>query len=166
LQKQLPNAGFPFLVANYNFGSTPLAGRFQPYKVFEKAGARIGVFGLGIELKGLVADKNFGTTQYLDPVATAKAQVQQLRQNERCDMVICLSHLGYKYEGEKTHAHFYACTRADYGAEWARHAYQPGGLVGHQPRAHRLRAAARSAAGAGRGRAGAAHKRYLLAARH
>jgi 5'-nucleotidase len=101
LQKQLPNASFPFLIANYDFGSTPLAGRFQPYKVFEKGGARIGVFGLGIELQGLVADKNFGATQYLDPVTVARAQVQQLRQNERCDMVICLSHLGYKYEGEK-----------------------------------------------------------------
>ena len=62
LQKQLPNAGFPFLIANYDFGGTPLAGRFAPYKVFQKGGARIGVFGLGIELKGLVADKNFGTT--------------------------------------------------------------------------------------------------------
>jgi len=101
LQKQLPNAGFPFLVANYDFGGTPLAGRFAPYKVFEKGGARIGVFGLGIELKGLVADKNFGTTQYLDPVTVARAQVQRLRQGERCDLVICLSHLGYKYEGEK-----------------------------------------------------------------
>lgn len=101
LQKQLPNAGFPFLIANYDFGGTPLAGRFAPYKVFEKGGARIGVFGLGIELKGLVADKNFGTTQYLDPVTVAKAQVQRLRQGERCDLVICLSHLGYKYEGEK-----------------------------------------------------------------
>jgi 5'-nucleotidase len=101
LQKQLPNAGFPFLSANYDFSGTPLAGRFQPYKVFEKAGARIGIFGVGIELKGLVADKNFGATKYLDPVATAKAQVQQLRQNEHCDMVICLSHLGYKYESEK-----------------------------------------------------------------
>ena len=101
LQKQLPNAGFPFLIANYDFAGTPLAGRFAPYKVFERGGARIGVFGIGIELKGLVADKNFGATQYLDPVAVAKAQVQLLRQHERCDMVICLSHLGYKYEGEK-----------------------------------------------------------------
>lgn len=101
LQKQLPNAGFPFLIANYDFSKTPLAGRFQPYKVFEKAGHRIGVFGIGIELSGLVADKNFGATQYLDPVAKAKEMVTQLRGAERCDMVICLSHLGYKYEGAK-----------------------------------------------------------------
>ncbi|WP_324676327.1 metallophosphatase [Hymenobacter sp. GOD-10R] len=101
LQKQLPNAGFPFLIANYDFSKTPLAGRFQPYKVFEKAGHRIGVFGLGIELSGLVADKNFGATQYLDPVAKAKEMVTQLRGPEHCDMVICLSHLGYKYESAK-----------------------------------------------------------------
>ena len=101
LQKQLPHAGFPFLIANYDFTSTILAGRFQPYKVFEKQGLRIGVFGLGIELAGLVADKNFGATKYLDPVATAKDMVARLRGPERCDLVICLSHLGYKYEGAK-----------------------------------------------------------------
>ena len=101
LQKQLPRAGFPFLIANYDFSGTLLAGRFQPYKVFEKAGVRIGVFGIGIELRGLVADKNFGATHYLDPVTVARAQVQRLRQHERCDMVICLSHLGYKYDTDK-----------------------------------------------------------------
>lgn len=101
LVKQLPKAGFPFLIANYDFAGTLLAGRFQPYKVFEKAGHRIGVFGLGIELSGLVADKNFGATTYLDPVAKAREMVTQLRGPERCDMVICLSHLGYKYGGPK-----------------------------------------------------------------
>ncbi|SHI59556.1 5'-nucleotidase [Hymenobacter daecheongensis DSM 21074] len=101
LQKQLPHASFPFLTANYDFSQTPLAGAFKPYKVFEKAGRRIGVFGMGIELAGLVSDKNFGATKYLDPVATAQAMVKQLRGPERCDMVICLSHLGYKYESAK-----------------------------------------------------------------
>jgi 5'-nucleotidase len=101
LQKQLPNATFPFLIANYDFSKTPLAGRFASYKVFEKQGLRIGVFGLGIELSGLVADKNFGQTVYLDPVAKAKEMVTQLRGPERCDLVICLSHLGYKYENLK-----------------------------------------------------------------
>lgn len=101
LQKQLPNATFPFLIANYDFSQTILAGKFQPYKVFEKQGIRVGVFGLGIELAGLVADKNFGATKYLDPVATAKEMVTKLRGPEKCDLVICLSHLGYKYEGAK-----------------------------------------------------------------
>jgi 5'-nucleotidase len=98
LERQLPNAGFPFVIANYDFSKTPLAGRFQPYKVFEKQGVRIGVFGLGIELAGLVADKNFGATVYLDPVAKAREMVTQLRGPEKCDLVICLSHLGYKFD--------------------------------------------------------------------
>ncbi len=101
LGRQLPNAGFPFLIANYDFSKTPLAGKFQPYKVFVKQGVRVGVFGLGIELAGLVGDKNFGQTLYLDPVAKAREMVAQLRGPEKCDLVICLSHLGYKYENEK-----------------------------------------------------------------
>ncbi|WP_410780073.1 bifunctional metallophosphatase/5'-nucleotidase [Hymenobacter sp. 5516J-16] len=101
LQKQLPHATFPFLIANYDFSQTILAGKFQPYKVFDKQGVRVGVFGLGIEMAGLVADKNFGATKYLDPVATAKAMVAKLRGPEKCDLVICLSHLGYKYESAK-----------------------------------------------------------------
>ena len=101
LARQLPHAAFPFLIANYDFSKTALAGRFQPYKVFERQGLRIGVFGLGIELAGLVADKNFGATAYLDPVATAKDVVTRLRGAEKCDLVVCLSHLGYKYDTAK-----------------------------------------------------------------
>ena len=101
LQRQLPHAGFPFIIANYDFSKTPLAGKFQPYKVFDKQGIRVGVFGIGIELSGLVADKNFGQTVYLDPVAKAREMVTQLRGPEKCDLVICLSHLGYKYENAK-----------------------------------------------------------------
>ncbi|MCC2546978.1 metallophosphatase [Hymenobacter sp. BT175] len=101
LKKQLPHAGFPFLSANYDFSQTILAGQFKPYKVFEKQGLRIGVFGIGLQLAGLVSDRNFGATKYLDPYQTAKNMVQQLRGPEKCDMVICLSHLGYKYESAK-----------------------------------------------------------------
>ncbi|QHL87251.1 bifunctional metallophosphatase/5'-nucleotidase [Nibribacter ruber] len=101
LQKQLPHAGFPFLTANYDFTDTPLKSDFKPYKVFVKEGVRVGVFGLGIELAGLVADKNFGGTKYLDPVATAQSMVKTLREQEKVDLIICLSHLGFKYESAK-----------------------------------------------------------------
>ena len=101
LQKQLPHAGFPFLSANYDFSNTILKDKFQPYKVFEKDGLKIGVFGLGIELKGLVADNMIGQTVYLDPVKKAKEMVKTLRQEQGCNLVICLSHLGYKYETDK-----------------------------------------------------------------
>lgn len=97
LQRQLPHANFPFIIANYDFTGTLLAGRFQPYKVLERAGLRIGLFGLGIELKGLVAEKGIAGLRYLDPVPKAREMVAQLRGPEKCDFVICLSHLGYKY---------------------------------------------------------------------
>ncbi len=101
LQRQLPHAGFPFLSANYDFSETILKDAFKPYKVFEKQGLRVGVFGLGIQLKGLVGKMHYGQTVYLDPVQKAQEMVQVLRQQEKCHFVICLSHLGYSYVGEK-----------------------------------------------------------------
>ncbi|TLV03291.1 metallophosphoesterase [Dyadobacter luticola] len=99
--KQLPHANFPFLVSNYNFDNTELKGKTQSYKVFKKGGLKIGVFGLGIELNGLVNKKNYGDTIYLDPIAKANEVASILKNDEHCDLVICLSHLGYKYKDEK-----------------------------------------------------------------
>jgi 5'-nucleotidase len=100
LEKMLPFAKFPYLIANYDFsGESGLKNAFQPYKIFEKQGIKIGVFGLGIELKGLVLDKLFGQTKYLDPIGTAKEMVQTLK-SKNCEIIVCLSHLGYKYENE------------------------------------------------------------------
>ncbi|MFT2008396.1 metallophosphoesterase [Pontibacter sp. 13R65] len=101
LQRQLPHAGFPFLSANYDFSKTVLDGQVKPYKVFEKQGLRIGVFGLGIQLEGLVGKKNYAETLYLDPVQKAEEMVQVLREQEKCHFVVCLSHLGYSYTSEK-----------------------------------------------------------------
>ena len=62
--KALPNAGFPIINTNYDFSDTILAGQFPRYKIYKKSGLKIGVYGLGIELNGLVSDKNFGKTIY------------------------------------------------------------------------------------------------------
>ena len=95
--KQLPHANFPILVSNYDFSDTVLHQSTRPYKVFNKAGLKIGVFGLGIELKGLVGEKNYGGTIYQDPVTKANEVANLLKNELKCDLVICLSHLGYKY---------------------------------------------------------------------
>lgn len=100
LAEQLPNASFPFIVSNYDFSNTALSHKFSPYQVFEKGTIRVGVFGLGIELEGLVETRLFGNTKYLDPIPVAREMVQQLRTLE-CNLIICLSHLGYRYPGEK-----------------------------------------------------------------
>ena len=101
LKKQLPHAKFPFLIANYDFSDTILKNTFKAYKVFRKGALKIGVFGIGIELDGLVPKKLYQNTIYKDPISTANHYAKLLKQKERCDLVICLSHLGFKYEEEK-----------------------------------------------------------------
>ncbi len=101
LYAQLPHAKFDFLVANYDFKNTVMDGHTKPYKIYVLDGIRIGVFGLGIKLEGLVNKKNYKETTYLDPLGIAQDMERKLRQDENCDLVICLSHLGYEYKQEK-----------------------------------------------------------------
>lgn len=101
LEKQLPQAKFPILCGNYDFSNTVLAGAFPAYQVFEKGPWKIGVFGIGIELKGLVPDALYGATVYKDPISEANKIAKLLKEEKKCDYVLCLSHLGYKYSGDK-----------------------------------------------------------------
>ncbi|SNR44759.1 5'-nucleotidase [Lutibacter agarilyticus] len=101
LYAQLPHAKFNFISSNYDFKNTILDTHVKPYKVFEKDGIKIGVFGLGIELAGLVDPRMFKETIYLDPVEIAQDMSRILKDDEGCDLVICLSHLGYHYTNDK-----------------------------------------------------------------
>lgn len=98
MRTQFAKAGFPFLIANYDFKNTVMDGQTQPYKVFTKDGIRIGVFGLGIQPEGLIPKDMYKETVYVEPVETANYVATQLRTNEKCDYVVCLSHLGFKYD--------------------------------------------------------------------
>lgn len=99
--KQLPNASFPLLCANYDFSDTAMNGKTQAYKIFEKDGIKVGVFGIGIELDGLVDKRMYENTKYLDPLEKAAEMSVLLKQEKKCDIVVCLSHLGYSYENKK-----------------------------------------------------------------
>ncbi|MEJ7694619.1 metallophosphatase [Daejeonella sp.] len=99
--KQLPHADFPIINSNYDFSDTLLNGKTQPYKIFKKDGLKIGVFALGIELAGLVNKQQYGNTIYLDPLAKALEMEKLLKLDHRCDLIVCLSHLGYKYNSSK-----------------------------------------------------------------
>ena len=92
-------ARFPILCANYGFGGTPLEGVVKRYQVYRVKGVRIGVFGLDPKLEGLVDHNKIGGVTYHDPIQTAAEMVQLLRQREHCDVVICLSHLGWSDSG-------------------------------------------------------------------
>ncbi len=101
LASQLPNATFPLLNCNYDFSNTVMKYKTLPYKIFVKDGVKMGVFGLGIELKGLVDPKLYGKTVYLDPLQKAAETAHYLKKEKKCDFVICLSHLGFKYGDDK-----------------------------------------------------------------
>ena len=101
IHRQLPHAKFPFLCANYDFSDTLLNGQFKPYKVFKKGGLKIGVFGIGIELQDLVPKALYGNTIYSNPVEKSNHYANHLKHELGCDLVICLSHLGYKYKSRK-----------------------------------------------------------------
>jgi 5'-nucleotidase len=101
LLKQMPHASFDMVNANYDFSRSALNGKVKPYKIYRKQGLKIGVFGLGIELDGLVPAKLYGNIIYNDPIAAANKMAETLKKHHKCDLVICLSHLGYKYNSTK-----------------------------------------------------------------
>jgi 5'-nucleotidase len=93
-------ADFPFLCSNYDFSATILKNQTQDSFIKEIDGLKVGIFGIGVELKGLVPDDKFGETVYLDPVDNANRVALELKK-KGCDLIICLSHLGYQYESDK-----------------------------------------------------------------
>lgn len=98
--KVLPNAKFPFICSNYDFKNTILEGKTEAYKIFMKNGIKIGIFGVGVELDGLVGKKNYGETVYQNPVEMAQHYADFLRNDKKCDLVICLSHIGFDYQDQ------------------------------------------------------------------
>ena len=98
--KAKKHADFPFLCANYDFSKTILRGETQAFKIFKKGGLKIGVFGIGVELNGLVPRLAYGDTIYNDPIEIANDTAAQMRK-EKCDLIICLSHLGFEYQDDK-----------------------------------------------------------------
>ena len=93
LASRLKTADFPVVCANYKFANKKLAKVVKPYVIIERGGHRIGVFGLAVNLDGYVAPQIAREVTYLDPVACARQMVKEL-QNQNCDLIVCLSHLG------------------------------------------------------------------------
>jgi 5'-nucleotidase len=91
-------AKFEFVSTNYDLRGTPLERRVKLYVVREFAGARVGIFGLGISPDGLITPDNFRGIKYHDPVSISRGTVKALRETEKCDLIVCLSHLGYYKE--------------------------------------------------------------------
>ena len=101
LKTNILNNDFQFISSNYNFDNTELEGLVNKYKVYKKQGIKIGVFGLGIELNGLVNSSLYLETKYYDPVEIAKEMTTKLKKEKKCDLIICISHLGHSYQNDK-----------------------------------------------------------------
>ena len=100
LVRMLPHAGFDFVSANYTVNNPALAPHVRPYTIRSFGDVKVGIFGLGIDFERLVLpDLHVGVT-YEDPILTARKTVDELRE-AGCDLVICLSHLGYRYRGDR-----------------------------------------------------------------
>ena len=94
-------ANFPIVCANYDFTGTVVEGLVKPYVIIKRNGVKIGVFGLAPKLDGLVESANCKGVTYLDPVAKALEMATLLKKKKKCDMVICISHLGWLDDGDK-----------------------------------------------------------------
>lgn len=93
-------AQFPIVCTNYDFTGTVCEGLVKPYIVLKRKGVKIGVFALSPKLKGLISDKNCPGVKYLDPAKVALETATILKKDMKCDMVICISHLGWDMGGE------------------------------------------------------------------
>lgn len=96
LETVIRQAKFPIITTNYDFSDTPLKGLTQPYVIFRRDGLKIGVIGIGVNPKGLISSLNYGNMKFLEPITTASEVAAMLKNKKRCDIVICLSHLGYQ----------------------------------------------------------------------
>ena len=105
LAKHSTHAHFPFVVSNYELSDTPMHDQTKPFEIIQRGPLKIGVIGVGIELDGLVPKNLTGNTQYQDPISQANVYAAMLKEDENCDYVICLSHLGYQYQNQKVSDH-------------------------------------------------------------
>ena len=97
---QLKHASFPIILSNYDFTNTAMEGKTIPFKIIQKGDIKVGILGIGIELQGLVPENLYGKTIYQNPIESANKTAAILKK-QGCDMIICLSHLGDKYEDNK-----------------------------------------------------------------
>ena len=101
LSEILSHANFKIVSSNYDVSKTVLRGKVLPYYIFKIGKIRVGVIGLGVNPEGLIDSKNFEGVKFLDPISTANRYADFLRNRKKCDIIVCLSHLGFDYEDDR-----------------------------------------------------------------
>ncbi|MDD2589623.1 MAG: metallophosphatase [Fermentimonas sp.] len=95
LEKVAREADFPIVSSNYDFSQTPLKNLIEQYVILKRGGLRIGVIGINIQPRGLIATNNYEGMKFHEPIKTANETANLLRSKYKCDIIVCLSHLGY-----------------------------------------------------------------------
>ena len=95
LVKRLKGAKYATLCANYSFKNTPLKRHIKPYVIIKRNGYKVGVIGVTVTLRGVVAASAIENLEFQNPVPVVNALAETLKTKKKCDLVICLSHLGY-----------------------------------------------------------------------
>lgn len=88
-------ARFEMVNCNYDFGSSPLAPFFKTFIVRDFGPVRVGITGVGIDFKDLVAMDNHRGVEYNSVYKPLGTIVKYLRRDLKCNLVVVLSHLGY-----------------------------------------------------------------------
>jgi len=100
LAARIREAKFPVVCSNYEVGGTALEGLIKPYIVINKNGLKVGILGLGVDPNKLILETYFGGIKYTDPIKAANRYAEILKNKEKCDFIIALSHLGYSTDPE------------------------------------------------------------------
>ncbi len=100
LAKNIKMANFPVVCTNCDFTDTPLEKLVKPYIIIKRDDVKIGVIGVTTQLEGLVDKKNYQNAKYLDPVECARKTAEMLKEKKKCDIIVCISHLGWSEKGD------------------------------------------------------------------
>ena len=100
LLSAMEEAKFPFVNCNFDAKGAPLLQkRLNPYLVRQFPGLKVGLTGVGVNFRGLVTDANHKGVDWRDPVECLKPIVKHLRETEKVDLLVVISHLGYDLKG-------------------------------------------------------------------
>ncbi|SQI33265.1 bifunctional UDP-sugar hydrolase/5'-nucleotidase periplasmic precursor [Serratia plymuthica] len=99
LRQQEKWATFPLLSANIYQKSTQQR-LFKPYALFDKQGIKIAVIGLTTDDTAKIGNPEYFTDiEFRVPAQEAKQVVEQLRKDEKPDVIIAATHMGHYDDG-------------------------------------------------------------------
>ena len=101
LAEMIRKSEFPYVSTNLDFTGTPVEDLTKPFLIIQKGNIRVGIIGLTIDPDGLVTKKSYEGMKWNDPIASANQMADYLRNEEKCDLIVCLSHLGLYFSEEK-----------------------------------------------------------------